>query len=134
MAFTQIPILDLSQARNASTKHGFLSKLRDTLLNVGFLYIEETGIDQHVFDRVCDEGIAFFDLSDERKLKIEMKNKASFLGYSRVDISVLIIIISLIGRQLGNEVTARKVAPQPLLRRTYEAHLFGSRIGVNSST
>lgn len=84
MAFTEIPILDLSEARSEKGKPGFLEQLRDALLNVGFLYIKNTGVDQALYDRVCEEGIRFFDLSDEEKLGIEMKNQASFLGYSRV--------------------------------------------------
>ncbi|KAK3071004.1 hypothetical protein LTR53_009452 [Teratosphaeriaceae sp. CCFEE 6253] len=92
MAFTAIPILDLSEARSSETKPAFLAQLRDALLNVGFLYIKSTGIEQDLFDRVCEEGIRFFELPDEEKLRIEMKNEASFLGYSR----------------LGNEITAQK--------------------------
>ena len=84
MAFSEIPILDLSEARSDETKPEFLRKLRDALLNVGFLYIKNFGIDQSLCDRVCDEGIKFFDLPHEEKLRIEMKNEASFLGYSRV--------------------------------------------------
>ncbi len=84
MAFTEIPVLDLSEARSENTKADFLLKLRDALLNVGFLYIKNAGIDQELYDRVCEAGIGFFDLPDEEKLQIEMKNKASFLGYSRV--------------------------------------------------
>lgn len=84
MAFTEIPILDLSEARSDDGKPEFLRKLREALLNVGFLYIKNTGIDQDLCDRVCEEGIKFFDLPREEKLRIEMKNKASFLGYSQV--------------------------------------------------
>lgn len=84
MAFTEIPVLDLSEARSEESRSGFLERLRDALLNVGFLYIKNTGIDQMLYDRVCEEGIRFFELSDEEKLGIEMKNQASFLGYSRV--------------------------------------------------
>lgn len=84
MAFKKIPILDLSEARDSTTKSDFLRQLRDALLDVGFLYIKNTGVEQELFDRVCHEGIAFFEMPDEEKLKIEMKNQASFLGYSRV--------------------------------------------------
>lgn len=92
MAFREIPILDLSKARDEQSKLGFLKELREALLNVGFLYIKNTGIEQELYDRVCEEGIAFFDLPEEEKLRIEMKNQPSFLGYSR----------------LGNEITAHK--------------------------
>lgn len=84
MAFKEIPILDLSEARREDTKPAFLTQLRDALLNVGFLYIKNVGISQETLDRVCEEGIKFFDLPDDDKLAIEMKNQPSFLGYSRV--------------------------------------------------
>ena len=84
MAFSEIPVLDLSEARSEETKPGLLTKLRDALLNVGFLYIKNFGIDQALCDRVCEEGIRFFDLPSDEKLRIEMKNQASFLGYSKV--------------------------------------------------
>ncbi|QIW97438.1 hypothetical protein AMS68_002956 [Peltaster fructicola] len=90
-SFTEIPILDLSLARDESTKPQFLRQLRETLLEVGFMYISNTGISQELYDQVCHEGIQFFEkLPDAEKLKIEMKNQPSFLGYSK----------------LGNEITA----------------------------
>lgn len=88
MSFTEIPILDLSLARQEDTKPRFLMDLRDALLNVGFLYLENTGIEQELYDEVCKEGIAFFDLPEQEKLRIEMKNQPSFLGYSRVSYNV----------------------------------------------
>lgn len=84
MAFQEIPILDLSLAKDDSTRPELLRQLRDALLNVGFLYIKNAGIDQELYDRVCDEGIRFFDLPQEEKFNIEMKNANSFLGYSQV--------------------------------------------------
>nr|POE66131.1 putative 2-oxoglutarate-dependent dioxygenase [Quercus suber] len=84
MAFTEIPILDLDSASTPATKPAFLQQLRSALLECGFLYITNTGISQTLYDRVCEEGIAFFDLADEEKLQIEMKNQPSFLGYSKV--------------------------------------------------
>lgn len=84
MAFQEIPILDLARARNETTKAEFLKQLQDALLNVGFLYLKNTGIEQALFDKVCAEGIRFFDLPEEEKLRIEMKNAKSFLGYSKV--------------------------------------------------
>jgi len=84
MAFTEIPVLDLGEARDAKSKPKFLRQLRDALLNVGFLYIKNTGISQELYDKVCEEGISFFDLPEEDKLRIEMRNEPSFLGYSRV--------------------------------------------------
>lgn len=88
MSFDSIPILDLSLARNEETKPAFLRDLRHTLLEVGFLYIKNTGIPETLISDVIAQGKAFFDLPDEEKLAIEMKNKPSFLGYSRLGMEV----------------------------------------------
>lgn len=80
MSFTEIPLLDLSLARNESTKPAFLESLRDALLDVGFLYIKNTGIDDSLVHDVIEQGKAFFDLPEEKKLEIQMQNKPSFLG------------------------------------------------------
>jgi isopenicillin N synthase-like dioxygenase len=88
-SFKEIPILDLALARSPSTKPQFLSDLRHTLLEVGFLYIKNTGIPPSLIAQVISEGKAFFDLPDAAKLEVEMQNAPSFLGYSR----------------LGNEIT-----------------------------
>jgi len=85
--FTAIPILPLSHARNPSTKPKFLADLRDALLNVGFLYLSETGLPDELVARVVEECHKFFDegvLPLEEKEAIEMKNANSFLGWSRV--------------------------------------------------
>lgn len=80
MSFDALPILDLSQARSAETKSAFLDALRHALLEVGFLYIKNTGVDPELVRNVISQGRQFFELPDERKLEIEMKNAPSFLG------------------------------------------------------
>ncbi|CAO1605654.1 MAG: hypothetical protein LQ349_001287 [Xanthoria aureola] len=92
MAFNSIPILDLSLARDANTKPSFLESLRSALLEVGFLYVKNTGIDDELIEHVTGQGKAFFDLPEDKKLEVQMKNAASFLGYNK----------------LGNEITALK--------------------------
>ena len=82
MSFESVPILDLALARDPDTKPFFLSSLRDALLKVGFLYIKNTGIDDALIQDVISQGRAFFDLPQEEKLKVEMKNVPSFLGAS----------------------------------------------------
>jgi isopenicillin N synthase-like dioxygenase len=67
MSFTHIPILDLSLARCPDTKLAFLADLRHALLEVGFLYLKNVGIEQELFDRVVKEGKGFFDLDMEEK-------------------------------------------------------------------
>ena len=80
MSFSSIPILDLSLARDPATKPDFLDHLRRALLEVGFLYISNTGIDPKLVEEVISNGKAFFALPEEAKLEVQMKNKRSFLG------------------------------------------------------
>ena len=80
MSFDSIPVLDLSLSRDASTKNAFLQALKDTLLEVGFLYIKNTGISEELVRDVIEQGKTFFDLPTEKKLEVEMKNAPSFLG------------------------------------------------------
>ncbi|KAK2023131.1 2OG-Fe(II) oxygenase superfamily protein [Colletotrichum zoysiae] len=93
MSFTSIPFLDLSLAQDPETKPQFLDDLRHALMEVGFLYLKNVGIPDDLFQRVIMQGKAFFDMPIEEKLKIEMKNAKSFLGYS----------------QLSAEITAGKI-------------------------
>jgi len=122
MSFTSIPILDLSLARDAETKSAFLADLRHALMEVGFLYLKNVGIEDELFQKVTTLGKAFFDIPTEEKyarklcchdspsfdtalwstkrvvvtapnmtptrLKIEMKNAPSFLGYSRLSAEI----------------------------------------------
>ena len=80
MSFNSLPILDLALSRDPNTKPAFLKSLRKVLLEVGFLYIKNTGIDDALIQDVIAQGRAFFDLPTEKKLEIEMKNAPSFLG------------------------------------------------------
>ncbi|KAF3036622.1 hypothetical protein E8E11_004876 [Didymella keratinophila] len=84
--FTELPILPLSQALDPKTKPQFLADLRSALLNVGFLYLSQTGLPEQLVADVIQECKGFFEnLPDEEKERIEMKNKKSFLGWSRLD-------------------------------------------------
>ncbi len=80
MSFSSIPIFDLSLARNLDTKPAFLQSLQHALLEVGFLYIKNTGISDSLIQDVITEGIGFFNLPVDKKLEVQMKNAPSFLG------------------------------------------------------
>ncbi|KAI1631658.1 Clavaminate synthase-like protein [Biscogniauxia mediterranea] len=88
MSFTSIPILDLALAEDPETKPQFLADLRHALMEVGFLYLKNVGIPDDLWQQVISEGKAFFDIPMEEKLKIEMKNAPSFLGYSRLSAEI----------------------------------------------
>jgi len=84
--FTSLPVLPLSAALNPATKPQFLRDLRDALLNVGFLYLSETGLPEGLVQDVIKECGRFFEeLPRGEKEKIEMKNERSVLGWSRLD-------------------------------------------------
>ncbi|KAH0363073.1 Clavaminate synthase-like protein, partial [Aureobasidium melanogenum] len=84
MSFTTVPVLDLAKARSPDTKPQLLEELRHALMEVGFLYIKNTAIPNELLEQVKRAGTAIFDIPEEEKLKIEMKNAPSFLGYSRL--------------------------------------------------
>ena len=89
MSFEAIPILDLSLSRQPETKPAFLESLRNALLEVGFLYISNTGISDDLTKDVIQQGKAFFDLPEDKKLEIQMNKCPSFLGMpSREDLAV----------------------------------------------
>ena len=73
-SFQSIPILDYSLSLSNATKPEFLKKLRHALLEVGFLYIKNTSVDGELIQRVIDIGKAFFELPEEEKLRLDMKN------------------------------------------------------------
>lgn len=88
--FDTIPVLPLSYALDPSTKPKFLQDLRHALLNVGFLYLSETGLPDQLIKDVIRECQGFFkELPQEEKERIEMKNEKSFLGWSRVSLFLL---------------------------------------------
>ena len=84
MSFNEIPVLDFSLSRHSDTKPAFLSSLRDALLDVGFLYLKDTGINDALIQDVIEQGKAFFSLSEEQKLEVQMKNVPSFLGETQL--------------------------------------------------
>ncbi|KAH6900254.1 hypothetical protein B0T10DRAFT_20903 [Thelonectria olida] len=88
MSFTSIPILDLASASDPAKKPEFLKELRHALMEVGFLYLKNVGLSDELFQRVITLGKSFFDIPEEDKLKIEMKNANSFLGYSRLSAEI----------------------------------------------
>lgn len=73
-SFQSVPVLDYSLSLFPDTKPDFLEQLQYALLEVGFLYIKNTGIDDELIQKVISLGKAFFDLPEEEKLRLEMKN------------------------------------------------------------
>ena len=106
MSFDSVPILDLARARHPSTKPIFLSSLRDALLTVGFFYIKNTGIDDSLIQDVVEQGRAFFDLPQEEKLKIQMKNTKSCTWFPQHS-SLLPHAFTTFEKRLGDDILRR---------------------------
>jgi hypothetical protein len=86
--FTSIPILNYALLSSPDARPVFIQQLQHALINVGFLYLENT--DTVVPDALFDEVIAYlpriFALPQERKDAMRMANSPFFLGYSRLGV------------------------------------------------
>jgi isopenicillin N synthase-like dioxygenase len=80
--FTSIPRLDLSLASSPTTEPQLLSQLRHTLINVGFLYIENHGISPETIHQLQNALPRLFALPTEAKEEVALSKSPHFLGYS----------------------------------------------------
>ena len=83
------PIVILSMQRVVSserepqhTNAGFLLKLRDALVRVGFLYLSNHSIPKKVNNTVLEQADSFFNLSLEKNIEIDSGDSKHFLGYN----------------------------------------------------
>ena len=82
--FSSVPILDYSLINSTTTKLQFILQLRHALINVGFLYLTNHGVDGHTIDSLKSYIPQLFALPQEEKDRIGMANSEHFLGYSRI--------------------------------------------------
>ncbi len=86
--FTQLPILDLAPILPDSTstleeRQKLALELQAACVDVGFFLIKNHGIDEGVFRDALGQAKAFFDLSMEQKMEVDIKKVKSFKGYTR---------------------------------------------------
>lgn len=81
--FSSIPILDYSLAVSPSQRPQLILELQSALINVGFLYLSNTPVEQSLVDRLISYIPRLFALPQNEKDKIRMSNSPHFLGYSR---------------------------------------------------
>jgi isopenicillin N synthase-like dioxygenase len=85
--FTSIPILNYALLSSPDTRPVFIRQLQHALINVGFLYLENTpDPDDALFDEVIAYLPRIFALPQERKDALRMVNSPHFLGYSRLGV------------------------------------------------
>lgn len=82
--FSKIPLLDYSLTLDSTTKAQFIEELRHALINVGFLYLSNTPVDEQLVERLKSHIPNLFALPQEEKDKISKANSPHFLGYSRL--------------------------------------------------
>lgn len=81
-AFTSLPVLDLSLADSPSQRPILLQQLRDTLFQIGFLYIINHGVSTSTIDNLTSKLPLLFDLPVKQKNRLSKINSPHFLGYS----------------------------------------------------
>jgi isopenicillin N synthase-like dioxygenase len=79
-----VPILDLQDYIEPTTKDRFVRALRDVCHSVGFLYLTGHGVDHALNVRVTEVSRTFFGRSDGEKRSIAMVNSPHFRGYTPV--------------------------------------------------
>ncbi|KIK60337.1 hypothetical protein GYMLUDRAFT_43637 [Collybiopsis luxurians FD-317 M1] len=82
--FESIPTLDYSLALDKETKPKFIAQLRDVMINVGFLYLENTPVDKDIVSDLKLQIPKLFALPQDLKDSLRMANSPHFLGYSRL--------------------------------------------------
>jgi isopenicillin N synthase-like dioxygenase len=82
--FSSVPILDYSLIDSPTTRPQFIHQLQHSLINVGFLYLKNHSVDNHIIDSLISYIPQLFALPQEEKDKIRMANSEHFLGYSRI--------------------------------------------------
>ncbi|KAJ6144112.1 Oxidoreductase 2OG-Fe(II) oxygenase family [Penicillium chermesinum] len=81
--FSTVPIVDFSRLTDPTSRDEELSRLRDAIFVVGFLYLINTGLEDSIH-RTHKELPSLFNLPAEVKERCNMINSPSFLGYTRL--------------------------------------------------
>ncbi|KAI1739515.1 putative hyoscyamine 6-dioxygenase [Xylaria scruposa] len=83
-SFSAIPTIDLSLANSPNHLPQLLLDLRRALIDVGFLYISNHEVPSAVINDLVNALPDLFNLSEETKRAVALKNSPHFLGYSGV--------------------------------------------------
>ncbi|CEJ61961.1 Putative FAD/FMN-containing dehydrogenases [Penicillium brasilianum] len=81
--FSSVPQVDYSRLNDPSARDDELTKLREAIFVVGFLYLTNTGLEDLI--RRTHDGIPrLFELPEEVKERCNMIHSPSFLGYTHL--------------------------------------------------
>jgi isopenicillin N synthase-like dioxygenase len=81
--FSNIPILNYALVSDPKRKPEFISQLQHALVNVGFLYLENSTVSQPDIDALIEYIPRLFALPQDVKDAMKMANSEHFLGYSK---------------------------------------------------
>ncbi len=79
---TAIPIIDLSKAADPSKRPDLIRELHEAITTIGFLYISNHGVPEHITADLTALLPALFSLADKEKDAVALKKSPHFLGYS----------------------------------------------------
>lgn len=86
-----VPTIDLHKAEDPSTRNQSLEEIRHALIEVGFLYLANHGIDETIIRDLVRILPELFALPEDTKESVALVQSPQFLGYSK----------------FGTEITAR---------------------------
>lgn len=84
MAFSEIPIIDVGEARAEQPDHGFCTEFTDICHRVGFALVANHGVDQQLTAEMFDLMRRFFELDVEDKRRIAKTASPQFRGWEPV--------------------------------------------------
>ncbi len=80
---TALPVIDISKFYSSTRERDdLIAQIRHTARHIGFFYLVGHGVSDALADEVFTLSRRFFDLPQDRKLKIEMANSPHFRGYT----------------------------------------------------
>lgn len=82
--FSSVPVLDYALTKDPTTRPEFLNQLRNSLINIGFLYLSNPPVSRDDINLVIDHAPKLFTLPQEKKDKLLMRNNPHFLGYTKM--------------------------------------------------
>ncbi|KAF2434273.1 Clavaminate synthase-like protein [Tothia fuscella] len=78
----EIPILNLSLAKDPTTRPQLLKDLYDATFNIGFVYIKNHSVPNFTIDNLTDFLPKLFDLPNSSKSTLSKINSPHFVGYN----------------------------------------------------
>jgi hypothetical protein len=108
--FQSIPTIDISNIDGSlDERRAIAEQVRQACMNVGFFYVKNHGIAEHVLDEAFGLLKRFFDLPKETKMTAHVQKNPAIRGYGQ-SVAMCVARVSLIlGSKLLRLVAHRSV-------------------------